>query len=262
MMRSSLVQALQEAKNTDLSTLGKSIAFSVLVAFFPGVVALISLYGSIADQSDVALLLQQSAQVLPGPMQPLVSDQVNELTNASSATLGLGAAFGLATAFWAVSGGLHSIVLAIDTAYEVTQERGLVRGRLVALAMGAVTVLGAVLVTLLLTGLPAVRGLRPIVGGVSIFVWLVVLYRYAPNRERPAWRHVMPGASLVFGVGLVATSLMSWYVANFTDYNETYGVLGGAIVALFWLYANAVILVVGAELNAVVEHRHGRVEAH
>lgn len=255
-----LGQALMEAKNYDLTTPGKAIAYSVLVAFFPGIVALISLYGTFADQSDITLLLQQSAEVLPRPMQALMTDQVREVTSTSTTALSFGAVAGLATALWAVSSGLDSLVIAIDTAYDVTKERSIVRARLVALAMGVATMSGAGIAAYLIARLPNVWGLRSIVTGLCVFVWLVALYRYAPNRERPSWRYVLPGAILVFGVGLVGTWLFSWYVTSFTDYNETYGILGGAIVALLWLQLNAIVVVVGAELNAIIEARRGEVQ--
>ena len=205
--RCALVKALREAKNTDLDAIGKSIAFSMLVAFFPGVVALISLYGSIADKSDVSLLIQQSARVLPKDMQSLIVDQVYELTGAAPTTLGIGAIFGIVVALWSVSRGLDSMIQAINTAYDVTTERSFFRSYALAFASATLTVLAAVVATFVIVRIPNVFMLREISSGACVFVWLVLLYRYVPNQTSRTWRSSVPGALLAFSVCLIGTWL-------------------------------------------------------
>jgi len=88
-----------------------------------------------------------------------------------------------------------------------------------------------------------------------IIVGLAVVYRYGPSREKAEWRWITPG-SLVAGVAwLVFSMLFSWYVANFGKYNDTYGSLGAAIGFMTWMWLSVVIVLVGAELNAEIEHQ-------
>jgi membrane protein len=88
-----------------------------------------------------------------------------------------------------------------------------------------------------------------------ILLGLSVLYRYGPSRDRAQWRWVTPG-SLLAGFGWMAFSMLfSWYISNFGNYNETYGSLGAAIGLLTWVWLSTTIVLVGAELNAEIEHQ-------
>ena len=85
-----------------------------------------------------------------------------------------------------------------------------------------------------------------------------VLYRYGPSRERAKWRWVTWGSAFASVAWLIASILFSWYLANFADYNATYGSLGAVIAFMTWLWLSTVIVLVGAELNAELERRDGK----
>ena len=82
-----------------------------------------------------------------------------------------------------------------------------------------------------------------------------VLYRYGPSRDEVEWKWITPGSILAAVVWIVASMLFSWYVANFGNYNETYGSLGAVIGFMTWLWLSTTIVLVGAELNAEIEHQ-------
>jgi membrane protein len=88
-----------------------------------------------------------------------------------------------------------------------------------------------------------------------IIIGLAVLYRYGPSRDEAQWKWLTPGSALAAIVWLIASMLFSWYVANFGSYNETYGSLGAAIGFMTWLWLSTTIVLVGAELNAEIEHQ-------
>ena len=95
--------------------------------------------------------------------------------------------------------------------------------------------------------------LRWVVLLVGMLVALAMLYRYGPDRDRPAWSWVSPGAIVATVLWLVGSALFAFYTANFGKYNETYGSLGAVVVMMLWLYISALAVLFGAELNAELE---------
>jgi membrane protein len=91
-----------------------------------------------------------------------------------------------------------------------------------------------------------------------VVIALGVLYRYGASRNEPKTRWVSWGATLATVLWIAASILFSIYVSNFGSYNETYGALGAVVVLLFWLWISAFIVLVGAELNAEMEHQTER----
>jgi membrane protein len=94
----------------------------------------------------------------------------------------------------------------------------------------------------------------PLLAVVAILA-LAVMYRYGPARRKARWRWLPPGSVLALAVWLIASSLFSLYVSRFADYNATYGAIGGVIILLMWLYLSALAILLGAELNAELEHQ-------
>ena len=92
-----------------------------------------------------------------------------------------------------------------------------------------------------------------LLSGAAVILLLAVIYRYGPDRPDAPWRWITPGSALATLAWLVATLGFGAYVANFGDYNATYGSLGAVIVFLTWLYLTFYIVLMGAELNSIVE---------
>jgi membrane protein len=89
----------------------------------------------------------------------------------------------------------------------------------------------------------------------GVVLGLAVLYRYGPSREQAEWKWITPGSVVAAVLWLIASMLFSWYVANFGSYNETYGSLGAAIGFMTWMWLSTTIVLLGAELNAEIEHQ-------
>jgi membrane protein len=90
--------------------------------------------------------------------------------------------------------------------------------------------------------------------GIAV-VSLAALYRYGPSRSAPKWRWITPGSVTAAVIWWIGSALFSWYVANWGDYSATYGSLGTIVGVMMWIYLSMWIVLVGAELNAEIEHQ-------
>jgi membrane protein len=196
------------------------------------------------------------------------------LAQQPSASLGIGFAAGLLIALWSANNGMKAIIDAMNVAYNEHEQRSFIRLTLVSflftlgaialimLAMSAIVVLPIMLAFLgdalgdtMQTILNVARW--PLMLLIVVFA-ISLLYRYGPNRERAEWRWVTPGSLLASIIWIIASIAFSWYVSNFGTYNETYGSLGAIIGFMVWIWISATIIIMGAELNAEMEHQTGR----
>jgi membrane protein len=89
-------------------------------------------------------------------------------------------------------------------------------------------------------------------------VALAVIYRYGPSRQKPRWRWITWGSAIAAMLWLAASALFSWYAANFGKFNETYGSLGAVIGFMMWLWISAIVILLGGEIDAEMEHQTAR----
>lgn len=87
---------------------------------------------------------------------------------------------------------------------------------------------------------------------------LAVIYRYGPSRETPKWRWITWGSAMAALLWLAVSGMFSWYAANFGNFNETYGSLGAVIGFMTWLWISAIVILLGAEIDAEMEHQTAR----
>lgn len=258
-----------EAKDDQLVFMAGGVAFFALIATVPAMVALVSLFGLLADPGEVQRQVADNLAAAPREVRQLVVDQLEGVTTSSSTGLGFALAAGVALALWSASSGMKSLLGAINTVYDERESRSflLLRGLALALTLGAIVFLvGAFLV---LTVVPAALE-DSALGDVSrwaivILRWpalalawiagLAVLYRLGPDRQDAQWRWVTPGAVLATVLWLAGSGLFSLYTSSFASYNETYGALGAIVITMLWLQLTAFAVLLGAELNAELEHQ-------
>jgi membrane protein len=253
--------------NTSLVSAG--IGLHVLLAVFPALAVLVSVYGMFASAADVARELQPFLGVLPADAAQLISDQLQSLTTPENHALGFGAIAGTLLALWNSRQGMVSLMTATNIAYNQRERRSLLHQ----VAISIVFSLGAMLIFLvmLLVGVavPLLLQVAPLgrIATVAVLVsrWVVlwlfavlgfsIAYRYAPDRERAKWRWVTWGSVIAATVWLLGSLAFSAYVQNFGSYGKTYGALGGVIVLIMWFYLMGFTIVLGAEINAEMEHQ-------
>jgi membrane protein len=267
-----LVRVKVEAKRDNVTLLAAGVAFFGLLALVPALVALVSVYGLVADPSRVDEQVEDVLGAAPSEVRDLVTSQLSSITDDAGGALGLAAAISLIVALWSASSGVKNLIAAINAAYDEDETRGFVKLRSVSLAftLGAIVFLVASFI--LIAVLPSVLAdtglgtagrilagvLRWVVLLVGMLMALAVLYRYGPDRDNPTWSWVSPGAIMATVLWLIGSALFAFYTANFGKYNETYGSLGAVVVVMLWLYISALAVILGAELNAELERQTAR----
>jgi membrane protein len=256
-----------EVSEANLFLVAGGVTYAILLALFPGLAALVALYGLVLDPSQVEKQVSALSGVLPAQTQQLLIDELHKLAGASNGTLGVSAVLGLLLALWSASRGMSGMITALDIAYEEKETRGFVKLNLLAIGLTLALTVGGLVVIALVAVLPAAVQL---IGVGSITKWLLlllewpllvfvvllglaVLYRYAPDRAKPQWRWVSPGAIAATALWITASIAFTVYVANFNSYDRTYGSLGGVVILLTWLYLSALTVLIGAVINAQSE---------
>ena len=254
-----------------LSTAG-SVAFFALLAVFPGIAAVVSMYGLFADASTIGSHVSLLSGFLPGGVLQLIAEQIALITRQGNQTLGMAFGIGLLIALVSANSGMAALFDALNVVYDEREKRSLVKFyattflfTLAGIGFVIVAISGVVLLPLVLkfVGLTTTtEWLLAILRWPILFVTLVVslacIYRYGPSRRDARWRWVTWGSLLGALLWMAASMLFSWYVATFDSYNKTYGSLGAGVGFMIWLWLSAVIVLLGAELNAETEHQTAR----
>jgi membrane protein len=254
-----------------LSTSG-GVAFFALLAVFPAIATMVSLYGFFADTSTIRGHLSLLAGILPGGVLELIGEQISLIARQSSDTLSIASLIGFVVALWCANSGVAALFDALNVVYGEKEKRSLLRfyattfvltlgmiGFLI-LAIGAVVV-APVALAYVGFATPVERLLAVLRWPILLVVvgmWLAVVYRYGPSRRDPKWRWVTWGSVTAAVLWLGASMLFSWYVANFDSYNKTYGSLGAGVGFMVWIWLSVVIVLLGADLNAEMEHQTAR----
>ena len=207
-------------------------------------------------------------QVAPGDVIAIVQDQIRKISGGDKGSV---LTLGLAVALWSSSAAMMGMIDALNRAYDIDESRPWWKVRLLAivltLAMATFVLLAFALV---LVGPAAadyvarLTGLGPAFAwGWKLLQWPVILglvavaaglvYYWAPDAAQE-WVWVTPGAVLTAALWLAVSLGFKYYVTSFGHYTETYGAIGGVMVLLLWFYLSGVVMLVGAEMNAEIEH--------
>lgn len=242
-----------------------ALGFFLTLAVFPGLIVLMSVIPYLPIDNVDEAIMRLVGQALPPDSAVLVEDVVIKVSSQQRGGL---LSFSLLATLWIASSGMYAIMQQLNITYGVKEARGLIRGRATAIVLSllfGVLVLGAF--SLLVFGgsvQPWVTerlGLPETLFALSrwIFVCVALLlghaffYKFGPNVEQ-RFRFITPGS--VFGsIMLILASLVfSFYINNFGNYDATYGSIGAVIVLMFWLYIAGFVMLVGSEINVLLEH--------
>jgi membrane protein len=239
------------------------------VAVFPAITAFVSLYGLMADPSNIQERLSLATGVLPQGALNILNEQLTRLTSHRTSALSAGFIGGLLVALWSANAGAKAIMDALNVAYGEMEKRSFVRLNLVALAftlgsifalmlaLGAVVIAPIVLSQLGLSGSSeTLIGLArwPVVLGLVV-LGLTMLYRYGPSVSDPQWTWLFPGNVIAAISWLILSAAFSWYIGHFGNYDATYGSLGAAIGMMTWMWISMIVVLLGAEVNAEIQRK-------
>jgi membrane protein len=255
-----------------LLAVAAAVVFYSLLAIFPAVAAFVSLYGLIADASTIDAHLSLASGIFPAGAVDILPEEITKLAAKSDAKLSLGFLTGLAVAFWSANAGMKSIIDALNVVYDEKEKRGFVKLNLVSLLFTLIAILSLIIA---LAGVVIAPIVFSVVGLSSLFslaiavlrwplllvlaaVALAAIYRYGPSRREARWEWLSVGSAAAAIGWLISSVLFSWYIANFGAYNETYGSLGAAVGMMMWMWISAIVILLGAELNAEIEHQTAR----
>jgi membrane protein len=247
-----------------------AVTFYTLLALFPGIAALVSIYGLFADPSSITAQLDAVSGILPGGAVDVIRDQLTRLTSQGSATLGISFAIGLVVSLWSANGGIKALFDALNAVYEEKEKRSFVRLNAISMTFTIGMIAFLLIALTCVVALPAILSYLPSpIGSVlSLARWPVLLvlvafalsmiYRYGPSRNEPRWRWITWGSAFAALAWLAASALFSWYASNFGSFNKTYGSLGAVIGFMTWIWLSVIVILIGAKLNAETEHQTAR----
>jgi len=265
-------RSYNELSDNNIFLAAGGVTYAVLLSLFPALAALVSIYGLLMNPNQIEQQLNALSGLVPDQIRQLITQELHQLVASSHSALGVGVVLGIVLALWSASRGMSGLMSALDIAYEEKEERGFLHFNAVALGLTLCFLVGGVVVLGLIAALPSAVQFMHIGGAlhwllllvqwpVLVVLWavvLAVLYRYAPDRRKPQWRWVSPGAIAATILWIVASIAFTVYVANFSSYDATYGSLGGVVVLLTWLYISAFAVLLGAVINAQSERQTRR----
>lgn len=260
----------KEAGQDNISLVASGVAFCGVLAMVPLLGAIVLSYGLIATPQTVMKNVQALTSIMPVQAAKLIGERLADVIKTSDGKKGFGLLIALSIAMYGAMKGASALITSLNIAYDEIETRSFVKLNLLTLAI----TVGAVLVAIVaIVGIGAMASLEKLFPSApesllalcKMLSYVVMagagaaaaatLYRYGPNRDAAQWVWLTPGSVLTTFLWLALTLGFGAYVANFGNYDATYGSMGAAIVLLTWLYLSAYILLLGAEFNCELERQ-------
>ena len=260
-----LAAVWKSAGEKHLGLIAAGVAFFGMFGIFPGIAAVIAIFGLVADPMVIAEQLVLMQDIIPPDAYQLLSSQINRLVNAPSQALGWATFVSITLALWSCRAGVGALIGGLNAIAGQRVRNGiwqmvvafLLTVALVSLAITALTVV--VLLPIALAFIPMatstawlLEGVRWLIALGVLMLALSLLYRFGPARIGSRGRWFTVGAFVVVVLWVAASAGLSFYLTNFASYNEVYGSIGAVIGLLLWLYVSAYLILLGAALNVEV----------
>jgi membrane protein len=267
-----LWRTAHRAGQNRLLAISAGIVFYCLLALFPGVTALVSSYGLFAKVDTIQGHMSFLAGIMPSEAYSIVQDQIARVAAKGGAALSFSFAAGLGVALWSANAGMKAVMDALNIVYEEDEKRGFVRLTLISLTFTVAAIVamlvavGAIVVAPLVLSRIGLGEMTEAIVGIARWPALIIgmpfglsiLYRYGPSRREAKWSWLSVGAIFATCTWFAGSALLSYYFSKFANYDATYGSLGAAIGTMMWMWMSAIVVLLGAELNAETEHQTAR----
>jgi membrane protein len=248
-----------------------ALTYYGILSIFPALIVLVAILGLAGDRATQTVL-HNIDELGPGPAQDIVADAIREISGHQGAA-GAALIIGLAAALWSASGYIGAFSRAANVIHGVTEQRPFWTLRPVQIAITLLLLLLVALsaIAVVLSGPlakevgkvlgvegPAVTAWNvakwPVIAGVVITM-VAILYWVAPDTRNPGFHLLTRGSIAAVALWVGASAGFAIYVGSFASYNKVYGSLAGVVIFLIWLWISNLAVLLGAELNAVVERR-------
>ncbi len=267
-------QAVKDFIADDMNTHAAALTYRILLAIFPFLIFLLTLLSAFGMQNFFDSLLEEARNAVSPDLYSQIENILEQVQSGANGGL---LSFGLLLAIWSAAGGVRSVMHALNVAYDVEEERGIVKKYLMSVlyTIGLAVIVLASL-ALMFLGPQTIEWLADQIGlgaiVVTLWTWLripvaillmilaiALIYYFFPNVDQP-FVVLTPGSVLAVIGWIVATLGFSFYISNFGNYNATYGSLAGVIILLLYFFISSAVLLVGAEINAVIYKAHPETE--
>ncbi|MBC7667917.1 MAG: YihY/virulence factor BrkB family protein [Gemmatimonadaceae bacterium] len=266
--RDILWRTFREIEADRLPAVAGGVTFYTLLALFPAIGAFVSLYGLFADVGAVEKQLREMSSVFPASVVNIVGEQMLRLASQEQTKLGVAFVVSLLLSVWSANASMKALFDGLNVAYDEDDKRNFVTKTAWTYAFTFCALLYAGVLAGVLIGAPIVLEHVGLSSAAVIWIplrWLIVLvvttgafamlYRFAPCRARPRWRWVIWGSVFGAAAWLIGSLGFSLYVNTVAHYDATYGPLGAIIAFMVWMWFSIMTVLVGAELNAEIEHQ-------
>jgi membrane protein len=264
-----LKRTIKEFSEDNVTDWAAALTYYGVLSIFPGLLVLISLLGLLGPRTTETVegTIRDVAPEEIGKLVTDIVDQVKQSGNLASAA----AIFGLVLAFWSASGYIAAFMRASNAIYDVPEGRPIWKTLPIRVAVTAVVglMLTVCAVIVVFTGdLARATGDAVGLGSAVVTVWNIakwpvlvilvslifaILYWASPNAKHGGFRWVSPGGVVAVLLWIGASAAFAFYLANFDNYNKTYGTLAGVIAFLIWLWISNIAILLGAQLDAELE---------
>jgi membrane protein len=267
-------RTLKEAQADDCLGLAAQLAYYFFLALFPAILCVLAVASFFPISNFIDDLMRLLQPIAATDVLTLLEDQLRRISNADNSGV---LTFGLIGALWSSSAAIVAIIGSLNRAYDIDEGRPWWKVRLIAIVLTIALALFLVVSFVLIVAGPTIaERFASIFGLGAAFEWgwkilqwplafalvstaIGSVYYFAPDAEQD-WVWITPGAVLGTLLWVLVSLGFKYYVANFTDYNATYGTVGAVIVMMLWFYVSSLAILIGAELNAEIEHAspHGK----
>ena len=270
--RDILMRVYRSLAEDRVLAIAAGVTFYGLLALFPAIAALVSIYALFADPTTIREHIGTLAAFAPGQAIDLIGNEIMRIAATAEGKLGFGLIVGLSLSLWSANAGMKAMFDALNVVYDEREKRSFLRLNAITLLFTLGAIVGFLVAVGAVVAIPVVLKFLPIPGGPELFIrmarWplllvivalaLAVIYRYGPSRDRPRWRWVTPGSTLAALIWVAGSLVFSWYAANLGNFDKTYGSLGAAIGFLMWMWLSTIVVLLGGELDAEMEHQTAR----
>ena len=258
-----LLQTWRIANNSNVWAHCANVGFFGFLSIFPAMAVFVLLYGLAFSPVEMQEQISLLRPFIPESVYEILNSRLSELASNTASKLTFGLIVSTLLALYAGSKGIKSLIILVNLAFHITQERSFIQGtiRALSLTFAAVVVLIIAISSIAIIPLAAAYfpfpqiaktialwSRWPILAGI-IFLSFLSLYRFAPNRDAVALKNLVPGAALATVLWILLSVLFSIYVQNFNNYSAEFGALSAAVVIMLWLYYSAFIVAFGAIFN-------------